>query len=455
MHRAYHAMPPLTAPDGRPIGAVYGFLNLLVGYLEDHKPTHVVICFDRKEKTFRQILFSLYQAQRPGVEDDLSVQFGIIRDVLEAAHFVVYDKAGYEADDLIGTVSFVAGRGRKPVIDETIIVTGDKDQLQLVDSRVSVLMPTKGVAKSKLYHKEDVTEKMGVKPEQIIDYKALVGDPSDNYPGVNGIGHVTAVKLLNEYGSLENVYTNLDKIPLGVSTKLKANKSNAFLSQKLAKIIRDVEIELDFESFTNWDLSGKKVTSLYKELGFRSLAVKLGNTHSTKENFEAEIITKKKLTLRDVSIVSTILTKKLPADKWAIRGSAGLTLQGIKLNIDDVDIVCDKETALSANDTLNEFLVEKVHLKTSGKFKSYYGVFVIKGIQVEFMGDWQIKNKSGNWSRTFSGIDKDCETIQVGRQMIKVVNPRIELEMFALMGRWNTYHKIRKSIEISSQQKLF
>lgn len=455
MHRAYHAMPPLTTPDGKPIGAVYGFLNLLVSYLEAEKPTHVVVCFDRKEKTFRQVIFNLYQAQRPATEDDLTSQFGIIREILEAAHFAVYDKASYEADDLIGTISQVASGGRRSQVKETIIVTGDKDQLQLVSERVKVLMPVKGVAKSKTYGVDDVIEKMGVKPDQIVDYKALVGDPSDNYPGVHGIGQVTAVKLLNQYGSFENIYTHLDELPNGVSSKLIANKSNGLMSLKLAKIIRNVDVEINFEDFIHWDLSNKKVTKLYKELGFKSLAVKLGNLHKEEISDPQVLERKSKLTLRDVTTVTKVLLSKIPPDKWAIRGSVGLTLQGIKLNMDDIDIVCDAKTALAANEALADYIVEGVHLKTSGKFKSYYGNFLVKGVQVEFMGDWQIKNKSANWSRVFAAQQADCNQINLSGLEIQVVSPEVELEMFALMGRWNTYHKIKKAVSEKSQQSLF
>ena len=206
MHRAFHALPPLTSPEGEPVGAVQGFLNMLLRILEDLNPTHLVVCFDRKEPTFRKSMSIDYQSHRPEMDDQLSPQFPLIQKVLKAMAIPIYDKAGYEADDLIGTIANISKA------DNVVVVTGDKDILQLVNNKIQVYLPVKGLSVAILMFPSDVKEKLGVSPEQIVDYKALVGDPSDNYKGVPGIGPKTAVDLLSEYQSLENIYQNLDHI---------------------------------------------------------------------------------------------------------------------------------------------------------------------------------------------------------------------------------------------------
>lgn len=198
LHRAYHALPPLTTPDGTMVNAVYGFISMLIKLFNELKPTHMAVAFDRPEPTFRKSLFKDYQAKRPEMEEGLSSQIPKAQDVVRAFGIPIYDAAGFEADDVIGTLC-------QNTKDDVVIVTGDRDILQLVDERVKVFMPTKGLSEGKLYGEKEVEEKMGVRPKQIPDLKALMGDASDNYPGVAGIGPKTAVKLLAEYGSIEKL----------------------------------------------------------------------------------------------------------------------------------------------------------------------------------------------------------------------------------------------------------
>ena len=207
MHRAFHAIPGLTTPKGEPINAVYGLVSMLLNLVENLKPTHLVVCFDEKEKTFRHKSFKEYQSQRPPTHEDLSSQFAKARNFLDAAKIHVYSKAGYEADDLIGTIS------KKTKIKNVVIVTGDKDILQLVNKKVKLFMPVSGLSNGKIFGEVETKEKLGIPPSLVVDYKGLVGDPSDNYKGVAGIGPKTATNLLNEFGSFKGVYKNLDKIP--------------------------------------------------------------------------------------------------------------------------------------------------------------------------------------------------------------------------------------------------
>lgn len=267
LHRAYHALPPLTTKRGEPINAVYGLVSMLLRVLTDLKPTHIAVAFDRKEPTFRHKEFKAYQAQRPPMEKALSGQFEKAKDVLYAIGIPVYEKAGFEADDIIGTL---AGESEKD-IDEIVIVTGDKDILQLVTEKTKVYLPKRGLSDAQLMGEEEVTQKLKVRPKQIIDYKALVGDPSDNYPGVRGIGPKTAVDLLTKYKSKNEIYKKLKEISPSIREKLEKGKKDANISYKLAKIVKDVKFKHDIDSSKAWKVDSDNVLSLFSEFGFRTL----------------------------------------------------------------------------------------------------------------------------------------------------------------------------------------
>jgi DNA polymerase-1 len=199
LHRAYHALPPLTAPDGAVVNAVYGFGTMLLRLITDLKPTHVAVAFDRPKPTFRKKLFTGYQAKRPKMDEELVDQIPKVHDLIASFGIPIFEVDGFEADDVIGTLA-------KQSKDQVIIVTGDKDLLQLVkDDRILVYMPTKGLSQARLYDEKAVKERMGVVPNKIPDFKALAGDPSDNYPGVTGIGPKTAVALLTKYRTLKAI----------------------------------------------------------------------------------------------------------------------------------------------------------------------------------------------------------------------------------------------------------
>ncbi|MCK4588334.1 hypothetical protein KAT60_00770 [Candidatus Woesebacteria bacterium] len=268
LHRAYHAMPPLTTKKGEPIGAVHGFVSMLLRVIQDLKPTHLVVAFDRKEPTFRHKEYKPYQAHRPETDKDLVLQFDKVKDVIKAFGIPIYDKAGFEADDVIGTL---AKQGEKK-LEEIVIVTGDKDILQLVSDKTKVYLPIRGLSESKLMGEEEVVEKIGVKPSQIDDYKALVGDPSDNYPGVPGVGPKTATKLLSEYETVKDVYKNLKNIPAPVAKKLEEGKKSAIVCQMLAEIITNVPVRLDIKDADDWGVDRKEVLDLFAEFGFKTLS---------------------------------------------------------------------------------------------------------------------------------------------------------------------------------------
>lgn len=268
MHRAYHALPKtLTTKAGEPINAVYGFVSMLLRIIQDLEPTYIAVAFDRKEPTFRNKMYEAYQAHRPEMDKELSGQFEKVEMVLSAMNIPSFSKVGYEADDVIGTL---ADRKQREV-DEVDIITGDRDILQLVNGKVRVFLPIKGLSEGKLYNRKDVKKKMGVGPEKIVDYKALVGDPSDNYPGVKGIGPKTAEKLLEGYGSLEGIYKNLGKIDEKIREKLEKYKEDALISQKLAKIVTNVDFDYELGKADDWRVDSKKLLDLFAGFGFRTL----------------------------------------------------------------------------------------------------------------------------------------------------------------------------------------
>jgi DNA polymerase-1 len=269
LHRAYHALPPLTTTNGEPINAVYGFISMLMRLIQDLKPTHIAVAFDTPKPTWRKAEYVGYQANRPALDSDLSPQFQKIYDVLSAMDIPQYALPGYEADDVLGTISMQIKKQDKK--SDVIIVTGDKDILQLVDDQVKVYMPIKGLKEAKLFEPKDVIEKMGVDPIKVIDLKAFMGDASDNYPGVTGIGPKTAIGLIEKYGTVEEVYKHLGKLSENVAKKLAEGAEMAVLGKRLATIVRDAPITIDLEKTKKWNLKNKKLVDLFGVYGFNTL----------------------------------------------------------------------------------------------------------------------------------------------------------------------------------------
>lgn len=273
VHRAFHAYPPqLTTPDGRPNNAVYGFLAMLVKVLEEVKPEYLTICFDRPAPTFRKLLYPRYQANRPQMADGLSDQIKLLHVALEHIKIPLFEIDGYEADDVIGTLSVQA----KEQGLETVILSGDRDLLQLVNNKVSVFMPLVGITKFLFYTPENVEEKYGVKTSQFIDYKALVGDASDGYPGITGIGPKTAATLLQKYGSFESLYEHINELKPQIAEKLATDAEQGALAKKLATIAKDVPVYLQLAPAEVSNFTRESVIEVCQELGINSLQKRLG-----------------------------------------------------------------------------------------------------------------------------------------------------------------------------------
>jgi len=262
MHRAYHALPPFKTKSGIPTNAVYGFLSILNKAIQDFNPYHVIVSFDTPVPTFRKKMFKEYQSQRPKMEDELSVQFPTVKEALDAGHIIHLEKEGYEADDVIGTIS----RTFHTNGDRVLILSGDKDILQLVNERVFVVTPQLGFGKQVIYSVPEVEKRFGIKPEQIPDFKALMGDQSDNYKGAKGIGPKTAAKLLQEYGSIKNIFKNLKIIDGKIQKMLTDHKEAVLMSHKLATILTDVKVRIDLQKteFRGFDEHLKEFLKKYE-----------------------------------------------------------------------------------------------------------------------------------------------------------------------------------------------
>ncbi len=293
MHRAYHALPPLTAPDGRPVHIVYGFVSMVLKIFQDLKPTHMTVAFDRPGPTFREKLFAAYQTQRPKMEDDFVSQIPLVHDTVAAFGIPIFESDGFEADDVIGTI---CRQVDARAIDQVVIITGDRDILQLVnDEKVLLFMPTKGLSEGKLYGEKEATERMGLPPKLIADLKALMGDASDNYPGVAGIGPKTAVQLLTQFGSVERIYADIPAVS-GDATraKLLAGKESAFLGKRLATIRTDAPIVFDPDAARISSLDTAAVRTILESLHFPSLLRRLTNEPLVKKTGKHESVSGKK-----------------------------------------------------------------------------------------------------------------------------------------------------------------
>lgn len=271
IYRAFFALPLLSTSQGLFTNAVYGFTNMLLKILQDEKPDYIGVAFDKGRPAFRIESYAEYKGHRPQTPSELTPQFGLAKQILSALAIPVLEIEGYEADDIIGTLS--AQADAKGI--ETVIVTGDKDAFQLISQHTKVLVTRKGITEVELVDEEKLQEKYNLQPVQIIDLKGLMGDSSDNIPGVAGVGEKTALKLLHEFHSVEAVYTNLEQVKGKLKEKLAAGEEQARLSKQLATICREVPIEVDWEELKLTAADEDKLLELYKALEFKGLVKKL------------------------------------------------------------------------------------------------------------------------------------------------------------------------------------
>jgi len=272
IHRAYHALPPFKTKKGKLVNAVYGYTSILFRIVQELNPDYLVATFDLAGPTFRDLEYKEYKAKRVKAPQDLYDQIPLVKQVVKALDIPLFEKKGFEADDLIGTI--VEKLGGKEI--KKYIVTGDLDTLQLVDGKTFVFTSKKGIKDTFIYDIKAIKERYGLRPKQIIDYKGLKGDPSDNIPGVPGVGEKTAIDLVKKFGSLEKLYKDLEKSDLNhkLKARLLEHKEQALFSYYLATIKKDIPIDFDLRS-AKWEFNPKKIVKLLERYEFKSLIKRL------------------------------------------------------------------------------------------------------------------------------------------------------------------------------------
>lgn len=289
LNRAFYAIRLLSNKKGIFTNGIYGFLNMLDKITADYEPKYMCVVFDRKEKTFRKDIYDDYKGNRMKFPDELSVQFPILKDILTKMGIKVLDKAGFEADDLAGTLTMIDDKDIKK-----LLITGDKDYLQLIKDDTDVIITKKGVSEFDTYNIEKMNEVYGLSPDEFIDLKALMGDQSDNIPGIYGIGEKTALKILSEYRTIENLYNHIDELKINkTNQRIIDGKDMAFLSKKLATIVKDVDISMNIDDYKINDADNDALREIFEDLELNS---RLNSLEGSKKievagnNLDVEII---------------------------------------------------------------------------------------------------------------------------------------------------------------------
>ncbi len=301
IHRAYHALPPLTTKKGELVNAVYGFSSMLLKVIDDLKPDYILASFDLAGPTFRHEEFADYKGTRVKAPDDLYAQIERVKEVTRAFNIPIYEIAGFEADDVIGTLARQADEKEGL---ETVIVTGDLDTLQLVTEKTTVYALRRGMSDVVIYDMAKVRERYEIEPNQVVDMKGLKGDPSDNIPGVKGVGEKTAITLVKKYGTIEGIYEHLEELKGALKDKLERDKMQAIMSKHLATIVTTVPMELNLAEAVTHEFDRQKIVALFQELNFFSMIKRIPGqgTEAVGEqvsagvkDFKFELITKDKL----------------------------------------------------------------------------------------------------------------------------------------------------------------
>ncbi len=312
IHRSYHAIPPLMTKSGEMVNAVYGVASTILSVEKEFSPDYMIAAYDVRGETFRHKAYDGYKAKRRVTPDDLVVQFGRVRELMDAFGIPGIEKEGFEADDVIGTIAREVTEKYKDV--HVVIVTGDNDALQLVAERIHVRTFGRGMSDARMYDRDGVEEKYGLPPEMLIDYKGLAGDASDNIPGVTGVGHKTAVKLLVKYGSIENIYAHIDEQKGALKSKLERDRAQAFLSRDLGRIRKDVSLHYKLED-ARVVLNTQKIRQFFQEMNFFSLLKRLPDSseNDKKDILEQESVQEEKyrvVALEDVDDVLSALARE-------------------------------------------------------------------------------------------------------------------------------------------------
>lgn len=286
MYRAFYALPDLTDKQGRHTNALYGFANILFKIINEYNPTHFAVAFDLKSPTFRHKMYESYKAGRKKMPDELAEQIEPLKEMIELFGINRLEIEGFEADDILGTVSAKMGKGGI----KTLIITGDRDSFQLADENVNILFTKKGISEIEKVDPKKMMQDYGITPTEFIDLKALMGDSSDNIPGVPGIGEKTGLKLIQEYKSVESVYQNIDNIKGAVQKKLISGEESAYMSKKLATIHTDIPIEFDEEELVFTGIKYDELSKFFADRQMVSLLKKIQNPDEKIQSQAAKVI---------------------------------------------------------------------------------------------------------------------------------------------------------------------
>lgn len=382
LFRAFYAMPPLKTKKGQYTNAVYGFLSMLYKLLDTYSPEYICVAFDPKKPTFRHEQYKDYKATRAKAPNELVEQFQLIRDVLNIHNIKCIEVEGFEADDVAGTFANAAEEQGADVY----LVTSDKDYLQLIDENIKVVLTKKGVTNTEVMDLQSMTDTYNITPAQFIDLKALMGDQSDNIPGVGGVGEKTALKLIQEYQSLDGIYENIDNIKGKLKEKLETDKMQAYMSQTLARIIKDIPIEFNLNDYKIQKPDSNKLINMYDELEFRIFKKRVveevheseaqmsmfdgDNTSTTKE----EAVTLKKIDIKYIDKEEDI--------KLAVNNIINSKKFALKLLFDGDRVLYSNAVAIGISDDKNIYYIDFDKVDEIKTFEILKNIFESDEIQV-------------------------------------------------------------------------
>ena len=402
--RAFYAIRNLTTKDGVFVNGVYGFLNMYYKALELIKPTHVFVAFDKGSKTFRHNEFADYKGTRDNAPNEITYQFGILKDLLSSMNVNYLELDEYEADDILGTIAKLAQKEGF----EVDIFTGDRDYLQLIDDNILVYLTKKGISEIKLMNNKSILEEYGLSPKQLIDVKALQGDSSDNIPGVKGVGEKTALKLIQEYGSLENLYKNLDALKGKLKENLENEKDKAYLSRYLGEIFLNVPIDRNIEDFEIKDVNSDEYIKKLEKLEFKSIInkhfkdIKKDNTIKTNQNIDFEVIdfseifekikNDESVSIKFFSDEGYIYRKKFYIGIYSNFNKKAYICKEFKLS--DFEKFCNLDIKIIGYDIKEELYFA---LKNNLEFKNYEDVMILEYLIDSNKGNYDISKVSSEF----------------------------------------------------------
>lgn len=402
--RAFYAIRNLTTKDGVFVNGVYGFLNMYYKVLELIKPTHVFVAFDKGSKTFRHNEFADYKGTRDNAPNEITYQFGILKDLLSSMNVNYLELDEYEADDIIGTIAKLAQKEGF----EVDIFTGDRDYLQLVDDNILVYLTKKGISEIKLMNTESILEEYDLSPKQLIDVKALQGDSSDNIPGVKGVGEKTALKLIQEYGNLENLYENIDNLKGKLKENLVNEKDKAYLSRYLGEIFLRVPIERNIEDFKIKDVNYNEYLKKLEKLEFNSIInkhfkdIKKESTVKSNQNIDFEVINfseifekiknDDEISIKFFSDKGYIYRKKFYIGIYSNFNKKAYICKNFKLS--DFEKFCNLDIKIIGYDIKEELFFA---LKNNLEFKNYEDVMILEYLIDSNKGNYDILKVSNEF----------------------------------------------------------